>query len=362
MKNEIYVKVKGLNLSRLINKLIQNDIFINNLVYRKGYIKFSIKSTDENKLRKICNLERKSYYIYKEKGIRNFIKRLPYLFGSFLALIISFCYMFSYVGVVHKVNIKTDSIYDYNKQKLENVLYDNGIKKGILKSEISPKEIEKIILKNCTDIAGCLIKFSGGVLDICVYPAVTRFEDTKSDLVSKYDAVITSAEAYTGVLNHKVGDVVKAGDVLIKNSNGASGKVEGKVYFIGTVLHSEKQQFYQKTGRNVSKVGLKIFNKNLTKQPKCFEFANYFEEKCDFLLTNSFLPIKKEVVTFYETEVKEKLVLFDDVESEIKKQSFEDAKSKMPSGVQCQNVTYSVVRDGYLVKVDCYLEVVLSLI
>ena len=362
MRNEIYVKVKGLNLSRLINKLIQNDVFINNLVYKKGYIKFSIKSTDECKLKRICNFERKTYYVYKEKGIKSFTKRLPYLLGSFLAILISFCYMFSYVGVIHKINIDCDSVNTFNEQELNNVLVKNGITKGVYKSKISPQEIEKIILKNCDDIAGCSIKIDGGVLDILVYPATEKLENTNIDLVSKYDAVITFAEAYAGLINHKVGDIVKAGDVLIKNNNGANGKIEGKVYFVGSVLHSEKQQYYQKTGNNVTKTSLKIFNKNLTKQPKCLEFTNYLEEKCDFLLTNLFLPIKKEVITFYETEIKEKIVLFEDVENEIKKQAFDSAISQLPAESQYQNVTYSVVRDGLFVKVDCYLEVVLSLI
>ena len=35
MKNEVRVKISGLNLSRLIEKLISKNVFINNLVSKK---------------------------------------------------------------------------------------------------------------------------------------------------------------------------------------------------------------------------------------------------------------------------------------------------------------------------------------
>lgn len=362
MENKIRVQIVGLNLSRLIERLVKDSVLIESLVTKKKSITFTICEKDIQKLKHICLIEHKNYKIIKRNDRFELIKKMPYYFGVIIATIISICYMYSYNGIIHKVNLCYESCVEYDLSSVKQVLNDNYIISGMKKNKFTSSEIEKIILKECDDISGCSAKFTGGVLDICVYPAVKKYEINSSDLVSKFDAVIVSAESYVGKLQVKPGDVVKQGDVLIKNSNGAQGEIQGKVYFIGSVLFNENQKAYKKTGRKITKNYLMIFNKYLTKPKKINEFSTYLEEKCDFFVNNSFLPIIKQVITYYETEVIDKFVSFSEVEDDIKKQAYNNAKEKLPSGVVEDNVTYSIVRDGNYVKVDCYLEKTMSLI
>ena len=362
MSNEIEIKVFGLNLSKLINRLVENNVFVGGLSVGKKSSKFFVYEKDFKKFQKICRLERKYYVVLKRKGLRSWVANLPYCFGAFLSVVISGCYMFSFHSVIHNVNLTYSSNFGYDTKNVQKVMNQNGIVSGMKKSTFEPSEIEKIILSSCEDIAGCSVKISGGNLDICVFPSTPKYEINTADLCSNYDAVITKANASVGDLVVKVGDVVRVGQVLIKNNNGASGKISGKVYFVGSVLFNESQKYYEKTGRKTTKTDIVIFNKKLTKSKNNTIFTNYLEEKCDFQLTKLFLPIKKRVTTYYETVVKEKVVLFDDVEDEIKKQAYQLAIKKIPEGQVVKNVTYSIVRDGLLVKVDCYLEVEMSLI
>lgn len=362
MMSGIVVKVKGLNLSRLLNKLIANNVLIQDVIIKKHYMTLTIEESKLKEFKKICRLERKGFKILKRYGKWEIFKRLPYLFGSILAIIISFCYMFSFDGIVHNINLTYESETEYNLNDVKNVLQENDIVVGMKKRSVSTQFVQKTILKNCENIAGCSVKLVGGDLDITVYPAVHKLEITGSDLLSKYDAVITKAEASAGDLLVELGTVVRVGDILIKNNNGASGKVYGKVYFVGTSLYNERQQYYEKTGRVSTQSFISICNKRVTKLKNDISFTSYFEEKCDFLITNTFLPIKKETIIYYETVIKEKLVLFDNVEEDIKNLAYEEAIKKLPQDVECESITYSVVREGEFVKVDCYLECEMSLI
>ena len=66
-----------------------------------------------------------------------------------------------------------------------------------------------------------------------------------------------------------------------------------------------------------------------------------------------FLPIKKVTNTYAELEVVQQEVPFADVKSKILAQSKADALSKTSgSPIEC---TYSIVTQGNLVRVDCFL-------
>ena len=83
MNNEIYIKINGLNLTRIIDKLIENKVFVNNLIIKQKYVKFSIKKTDFCVFDKICRCEHKNYEIYYNSFLLRCFNKLKYLFGFF---------------------------------------------------------------------------------------------------------------------------------------------------------------------------------------------------------------------------------------------------------------------------------------
>ena len=75
-----------------------------------------------------------------------------------------------------------------------------------------------------------------------------------------------------------------------------------------------------------------------------------------------FLPIKCNKITFVEIEIKNKIVPFDEVEEKIKKQAFEEAKKKVFNSENIKNVTYSVVTENGITRVDCFIETIMELV
>ena len=143
----------------------------------------------------------------------------------------------------------------------------------------------------------------------------------------------------------------------------AKGDVEGKVYFTSSVIYNDHQQYMEKTGKTYTYDNL-IFCKRfrINGKNEC-KFSNYHQSICRFYLNAKlFLPIEIERITLYEVIVKEKVVPFLEVEDEVMKQAYDEAKLAVPKDEQIANVTYSVVSEGNFTRVDCFIEVEMSLI
>lgn len=361
--NYVKVKISGLNLSRLISKLVSNGVCITDVSQKKRYVTFKISENDLKTLDKICKREHKFYVTLESGGIKNFIRRVPYFFGATLALVITYIYLFSMSLFVFKVNVKyeSDSVYDISK--VNAFLLGQGIAAGMRKRKFSSSEIQHLLLLNIDDIESCTVRFSGGNLDITVFPAVKKYEPVKEDLISDYDGVITFAEAYTGLLNVKPGDIVRKGDVLIKNDDGASGKIRAKVYFTATTIYNENVQDLKFTGRYFIKKDYTVLNKFSIKSQKSCIFSNYLTKKCSFYLTkNLFLPIRCDEIVYFEVEIKNRVVPFFEVEEKIKNETYSQALLKVPANAEMGNATYSIVTENNYTRIDCFIETVIDLV
>jgi similar to stage IV sporulation protein len=314
-------------------------------------------------LDEICKKEHKFYTIIYRNGFKQMISKLPYLFGSFLAIIIIFIYMFSFSLFIHEVDVSYSSNLSYDMTKVEKVLSDNGIKSGMARSSVDIQKIQNLLMINVDDISACTAKCVGGKLTICVFPAQKKQEVSSENIVSKYDAVVTKIETFAGEKSVQVGDVVKKGDLLILNKNGAQGIVEGKVYFVSTIIYNENQQKLVKTGNCFVSRNFKIFNKFEIKSNNFCTFSTFVTEKCSFYLYNNyFLPIICDETIYYETRLENEIVPFEKVEKNITMQAYDDALKKVPEKDKISNVSYSIVKDGAYTRVDCYIEAEMSLI
>lgn len=363
MKNVVRVKISGLNLPRLLNKLVQNNILITGLVSRKKYIKFSIEEQDIPILDKICKQEHKFYVVIKKSGIKNMLSKLPYLLGTVMALVVTYVYLFSINCFIFKVNIRYSGESFYDISKVNKLLNDNGIEEGIRKKDVSVKSLQKLLMLNIDDIENCTVEINGGNLNILVYPATMKYEVNEKNLISNFDGVIISAEAFAGNLKVKAGDIVKKGDLLIENNQGAKGKIQAKVYFTGTKIYNEKQQEIIYTGNYFVDKSYSLLKKNLFKTSNKCNFSKYLVKNCGFyLMPNFFIPIYCREDIYYEIEINEKIVPFEEVEDSIKNEVYDIAAMQIPINSQKENVTYSVVKEENYTRVDCFIEVVLDLV
>ena len=358
--NKLQIKINGLNLSRLINKLVDAEIFLNDLIVKNGFIKFSIYEQDLEKVKAICKFERKNIIIVNRRGVKKCFKNLNKTFGFVLAMMLVSCYLLAFNCFVFRVEIT--GVSESESLKIENILSDNGIRVGMLKNEISVKEIEEVILKNYDKSKGCKIKTDGGCLNIFLYDSAIKNELVKTEIRSKYDAVVTKINVYSGESKFKVGDVVRMGDLLIEDDVSADGDVIGKVSFSATKIYNENQIKQVRTGKYSYAKHFTFRNKSIVKPQNNNHFSNYIVEKCDFyILDNYFLPIKCEMFRFAEVENIYEIIPFAGRESEIKNELYNDVVKSVANKDSVINVSYSVISEGSIYRIDCFVECEINL-
>ena len=363
MQELVCVKITGLNLFRITNKLIENNVYITDLKVKKMQVKFIIAEKNLQILDKICKKEHKFYQIVYKNGFKQLMSRLPFYFGTFLAFILSFSYMFATSLFISNVSVSYKSNLNYDLSKVNNLLERNGIVSGMKKNKFSTNEIQNMIMLEIDNVEGCEVRLNGGNLNICIYPASEKFQISTEDLISEFDGVIVEAKAYSGVLKVKAGDIVSKVDVLIENNNGASGKITAKVYFTSTKIYNQNQQNLICTGKTYKVRDFLICSKFWIYGKSHCNFNTYLVENCSFYVgKNLFLPILCRQTIYKEVYMEEKVIPFEAVEEEIKSEVFKEAKSKIKDNSEITNTTYSIVTEGDYTRIDCYIETVMDLI
>lgn len=362
MINEVYVKIEGLNLFRIAQKLVDSGIMISNLKIKQSYMLFLINEKYLGKLRQVCKREHKYFYILKNTKIKRFFAKIPYLLGAFIPFVITFAVFYVFHNTVFSVNLVCKNNESYDLTELNNVLLKNNIIVGASKQNISIREVENLILKNSNNISGCKAYFEGLSLNIEVIMSNSN-NDIQKIIKSKYDAILTQLEVFSGDSSFKVGDIIKKGDIIIKSEKESKGKVLGKVYFSSTRIYNEKQDEEIETGNIFQTTSYSIADiYNLTKQNEC-NYKNYnLEVQKINIIKNLILPIYKNVLTYKEIIIKEQIKPFSEVENQIKEELKDETINKLPNNAEVKNISYSVVKEDHLVRVDCFIETEISLI
>lgn len=362
MSDLVSVKIYGLNLSRLLERLIDRGVGVYNAQIKGRVIYFSIERRNLDELNKVCKLEHKFFQVIGDTPLKNFFKKLPYFLGAVLALVIVLAHIYSLTLFVYEVDVSCSSGIECDIEGAKMLLQQNGIVAGMRRSEVDKQGISNLILKNLDDVAGCTVRREGGKLFISLFPAKLKYEVFDGNIISAFDGVVTFAEAFCGDLQVKVGDMVKKGDVLIKNNGGASGKIEGKVYFSSGTIYNQNQQELVPTGRTMKVRNIRFFKFFTLKSKKICDFSAFSTTKCDFYLTKNYLfPFVVEEITYSELVPQNKLVPFSEVESKILNQAYELTLELVKNKDKITNVTYSVVSEGNYTRVDCFIEVEMSL-
>ena len=363
MTNFIRVRIDGLNTSKIINDLIDKNVYIEKLVIKQKYVVFNISEQDKLLLEKTCKRYHKNYKVIRSRGIRNLLKRVKYIYGTILASILSVAWAFSFDSYIFKINLSYVSEQCFDLSDVKNLLNKNNIVEGSKKNQFSVSEIQQMILSSQENIAGCSVTKNGGVLDIVVYPGITKNELNNNDIVSNYNAVITQLDVFAGKTDFKVGDLVKKNEVVIKNDNGASGVVRGKVYFSDYIIYNENQLVKRFTGEIYEDCSVCFFNKKLQKPLKIDKNLNYIEENCVFYLNKNFLiPISIIKTQYLFFEYENSIVKFENVEEKLKEDLYSQILKNIGNDRIVTNVTYSVVSENNLTRLDCFVECEMDII
>lgn len=323
--------VEGLKIERFINMAISNGIYIwdiKKLSYTSITAKIGLESF--NKMREIVRKTDSSITIQEKRGLPFLIKNIKQhkLFtASVLMLIILLYMMCSHIWMIEITGAKT-----IDPKVVLEVVYQEGLKEGVLKSKVDKHSIENRVLIKLPQLSWIGIQIRGTKATIEVVE-----KTMEPELISKTDACDIVASK-SGVINKililngdgvvKDGKTVKKGETLVtgiivrENTDAryvhAIAQVTARTWYEEAEEVDLKQIELKETGRETTRYILKILEKEFAmKKPISYlEYTKLQEEKNILSFGNYVFPVKiilnryKELVkvpkTFTVEEAKEK--------------------------------------------------------
>ena len=294
---------------KYLNRLIQNKIKFQKIIYQKKSCLLYVDKENYDKLNKY--LEIYDITLERVEGLEKYLFLLKKNIIFITSVINGIIFLYLLSNIIFDIKIMTDK-KDLVKI-LNNELEYYGISKyHFVKSFKEKEEIKNKILNDYKDkIEWLEIDRVGSRYYIRVLERIVNKKDDREiyqNVVAKKNAVIMEIRSSSGQIIKKVNDYVNKGDVIIsgnitkkdeiKNVVKAEGIVYGETWYNVKVELPRSYERTVYTGNSYNRYTLDIFDK------KFFLFGkkDYREEEYDdkLILSSNLLPFR-----FNKTEVKE---------------------------------------------------------
>ena len=197
------------------------------------------------------------------KGLPRFIYQNRKRYGVFAALAFcTLCFLFV-SGRVWEIRIQ--GVADGEKQEILSALGAEGLSEGVPFRSLDFSAIENGLQNSCASVAWANVHRRGTVVYVNVIAAQagqSAENTTVGNLVASEDSVIVEVSPDSGVSCVKVGDTVRAGDILVSavhpdgTLSGASGVVKGRVS--GEITAHAAMQETKTVSKEIQTVGLRL--------------------------------------------------------------------------------------------------------
>ena len=337
------VEVEGYYVERFINNCISKNIFFWKMERSKSTIMhMNIGANEFKQAAKIAQKHGCKIKINGKHGLPFVLKKYKKRKIFFILLLLLFIVIFTLSKFVWNIEITGNTTIDSNE--IMEVLNNDGLKIGTLKSKVNTEKIINKIRYQRDDIAWIGIQIEGTnaivrIVEAEVKPEIVD-ENDYCNIVATKDGVIDKITAQNGTLMVSEGAEVKKGDILIAGY--MEGKYTGKNYVnaTGTVLakvkYEENEKIYKKetkkeqTGNFENKYSIKFNNFKINFYKTLSKYENYdtmYTSKKIKLFSNFYLPIEIIKYTNYEVNNTERLYNEEEAKAEGKSRAEEKLNS-----------------------------------
>lgn len=356
-------KAIGLNLENFLFDLTSSGVYIKN-VHKKGKtLTFEAHSQNDKAVKEFALRLGLSLKVVATKGLGAWIKSLPYKIGTALGIVYTvFCMMY-FTSFISRVDyVLEDSHSCTNGAKC--IFREENL--NIIKAELEKtiqvgeklntniSDIQNHITANFDLVENCSIIKNGNHISVKLYEAVAKDIEKPKQIIAQQNCIIKNITTYSGKALVKAGDIVQKGQVLVDSDGSVlpSASIIAKIWYIGTAIHQCNQSMLVETGNKFISSSIRVANVDLIKNKLCN--YQYYKEQITTQNISSFLvPITKKTHIFYEMQIQNVYVPWEDVKSSVIAQSKQDAMLKTNGSPV--DVTYSIVKQNDMYKVDCYL-------
>lgn len=285
------------NAAKLLNICMKLETAYTNPKFSDGTFSIECGKSAFDIISKACEnrgveIER-SYYGGLPMLVAKYKNRLGLLIGAALAVTM----VLLSLNVVWRVEVSGNESVSFTE--VESLLAENGFGVGSFISSADLTLIENRIMKSDRRIAWISINMNGTVANVEIRETKkgASLPKTAADLIAVRDGKIERIESFDGNCIVKVGDIVRAGDVLVSgiysNENGdyRTTRAEGEIFarvlreFSIEVPFETTEKVY--TGRKYCEIYINFFKKYI----KVFANTGKMPLTCDIIYKNGELGL-----------------------------------------------------------------------
>lgn len=333
------IEIEGMFIQRFINLCKSKSVaIIDSKIIKSTILRLKVLIQDFESIEEICTKTNSIYEIKKEKGLPILIKKYKKRKGFAIAIIA--IAIFIYINSLYIWNIDVNLNGDFKSLKVEdveNLLEENEIKIGSLKSKVNLKSLQNKISLNFDEISWVDIDVKGTNLILDIEKGVEKVEEKEEnvyenlkEIISDKSGIIKKITVYSGTKMKNAGEQVAVGDILVKGE--IEGKYSGKRdVFARADIVIENQIKYEKeytleieekekTGNVQKNVEFYINNFKINLHKSLLNFENYDtirESRKLKLFSNYYLPIEIVFQRFEEWRLVKKIYTKEELESKI---------------------------------------------
>ncbi len=311
-----------------------------------------------------------------KRGLGYIFQKNRHRWGLWIGLVAAVALVIWSSGLVWEIDIVGNRAY--TEEQICRLLAEQGLSLGTPLSRLDvDKTVQQVLLAD-SNIGWLAINLRGTTAHVEVVEAVRGSPDSDSpaDLVATREGVIESIESYDGSVVVKVGDTVRAGELLVSGVYDTPGglrttRAEGHIFartveefLVEIPLVSEKKVY---TGRTWCQKTIKIFSKaikvftNTGKMDGTCDIIEYNDELC--LPGGAVLPLGMETVEYREYAV-EQVTL---TEEQAMEKAYRELSHRLEAFVTEtdarlleKNLCFELDEGGYrlLCRITCIMDIV----
>ena len=333
----------------------------------KKLVLFDVPSSQIKRILTACRMWEIRAKCVGRRGLPSKILTLKGRWGILAGALVGIALLCLSQSVIWRIDVVGNE--RLSKDEIIQVIYENGMGVGDFIKDINTDFIEQKVMINNDDIAWISINISGTVASVEIREVIdTEIKEKElkpANLVSKFDAQIVAIQIYSGFNAVKVGDFVRAGDLLASGiSKGekspirytrASGDVYGRVTHTFEVEIPLIQTVKVQTGEKISKKTLNFFGNsiklftNYRNLPTSYDIINYVYTFNPFSLGE--LPISISVDEYYAYEMITVAISEDEANLQAQELLYERINEELPEAQILKKVLQGeIVGDRYVLK------------
>ncbi|AIS52179.1 putative stage IV sporulation protein [Thermoanaerobacter kivui] len=332
------IKVEGLAIEKFLNLIMANDIYIWD-VERKSYTTIVAKVSLRG-FKEILPYARKTncrVFVLSKKGFPflalHLKRRKMLVFGALL------CFVLIYIFSTFIWRIEVEAVNNVDKEVVIEKLSKLGLKPGISKFAIDIDKLETQFLIENDNVSwiGINVKGTNAFVKVIgkVKPKEVLSKDEPCNIIAKRDGIIYKMTVLEGEAVKKVGDTVKAGDIIVTGIIEKPGLETRFVHANAEVIARTwyevyadvelKKQVFERTNNSITITKIILGNNTITISPKKVDFKTFDKEEKSITPPNFPVKIVKEV--YHETKAKTLVVSYSEAQNIAFQKALENLKN-----------------------------------